>query len=211
MSMSLYDEAVTKLIVNRVKDRDIRVFRPEETAELFRVKADMNKDKPITLPMITISRDNTIDILETAKNPRTFDGFKLQKEQDEDILMSVIPIRLQYQLDVYCKKQSECENYIREFIFLLINNPMLKFFIPYNGVDFKQSCHIRMAPEIVDNTDTEDRLLYKGQFTKMSLTFEIDDAFLYSIPIKKNAIIDGLQVQLINDNNKVEEIVEIDE
>ena len=133
----------------------------------------------------------------------------IQIEPENDILMSVIPIRLEYQLDVYCKKQSEAEDYIREFVFLLINNPMLDFYIPYNGTNIHQSCHIRMANEIVDNSDSQQRL-FKDQFTRMTLTFEIDDARLYSMPIKKNSYVDKIIVNLVNEQKEVEETFNIE-
>lgn len=204
MSFKLYDDAVSKLIFDRVKDLKIRTLRPEETKYLFEMVSDMNKDKPITLPLIALSRANPVEILDIAKQPKSFDGFKVQIQQKEDILMSVIPIRLEYQLDVYCKKQDECEEYIREFVFLLINNPMVEITIPYNGVNIPQSCHINLANEIVDNSDNENRL-FKDQFTRMTLTFEIDDAYLYSMPIKKNSYIEDITLNVIDNDNNVDE------
>ena len=209
MSIEIYDNAVSEMIFSRVKDTKVRMLRPEETKHLFEMTADMNKDKPITLPLIAISRNPNIEILNTNKNPKSFDGFKVQIEPENDILMSVIPIRLEYQLDVYCKKQSEAEDYIREFVFLLINNPMLEFYIPYNGTNIPQSCHIKLANEIVDNSDSQQRL-FKDQFTRMTLTFEIDDARLYSMPIKKNSYIDKIVVNLVNEQKEVEETFNIE-
>lgn len=210
MSISLYDEAFTNLILGYIKDPNVRIYRPEETKELFSNIADANKDKPIKLPLITLSRDNTIEILNTNKNPKSFDGIKLQISPNESVLCSAIPIKLQYQLDVWTQKQIDAENYIREFVFLLINNPMLTIYLPYNGTNFPQSCHLKMAPEIIDNSDTEKRL-FKDQFTRMTLTVEIDDAYLYSIPIKKNAYIDEVAVQVVDNNNKTDEMIIIND
>lgn len=204
MSISLYDEAVHKLILSKVQDNKIRVLRPEETKELFAMTADMVKDKPISLPLISISRSNNIEILDTNKQPLSFDGIKIQIGSKEDMLLSRIPIKLEYQIDVWTQKQIDCENYIREFVFLLINNPTIKIVLPYNGAEFPQSANIRMANEIVDNSDADNRL-FKGQFTRMTLTFDIDDAYLYSIPIKKNAIISDVTLRVLDNNNQIDE------
>lgn len=204
MSIALYDEAVANLILSKVKDPKIRVLRPDETKELFQMRADMNKDKPITLPLISISRNNTIDILDTKKQPVSFDGFKVQINKKEDMLLSKIPIRLEYQLDVWTQRQIDCENYIREFVFLLINNPIVEIFLPYNGSNFKQHSTIEMASEIVDNSDADGKL-FKDQYTRMTLTFELKDAFLYSMPIKQNARIEGVELQVLDNNNQIDE------
>lgn len=208
MSFSLYDEAVTNLILSRVKDNKIRVYKPDETKDLFATRADMNNDKPITLPLISIARDNNIEILDTNKQPLSFDGIKIQIEEQEDILLSRIPIKLNYQIDIWTKDQIDCENYVREFIFLLINNPVLTIFLPYNGTNLPQSCHLRLSNDIVDNSKT-DTHLYKGQYTRMTLSFEIDDAYLYSMPIKKNSYIDNITVRVVDNNNFTDEIITI--
>jgi len=209
LSIKLYDDAVSEMIFGRIKDTKIRMLRPNETKHLFEMISDMNMDKPVTLPMITIARDNNIEILDTNKQPKSFDGFKVQIEENKDILMSAIPIRLQYQLDIWTKEQEDCEEFIREFVFLLINNPILDIYVPYNGTNIHQSCHIKMAHEIVDNSDSDKRL-YKDQFTRMTLTFEIDDAYLYSMPIKKNAKIESVIVEVLDNNNNIDEITKLD-
>ena len=74
MSIEIYDNAVSEMIFSRVKDTKVRMLRPEETKHLFEMTADMNKDKPITLPLIAISRNPNIEILNTNKNPKSFDS-----------------------------------------------------------------------------------------------------------------------------------------
>lgn len=204
MAISLYDEAVCNLIFDRVKSQKIRCLRPSESKDLFSMTADQLKDNPITLPMISISRNNNIEILETVKQPLSFDGIKIQIGQEKDILCSRIPIKLEYQLDIWTKKQIDCENYVREFVFLLINNPMVKINVPYNGTEFPQSSHITLSNEIVDNSDSDNKL-FKDQYTRMTLTFTIDDAYLYSMPIKRNSYIEEVQVEVIDNNVKENE------
>ena len=204
MSISLYDEAVYKLIYGRVKDSKMRILRPEESKYLFQMRADMNNDKPITLPLVSISRNNNIEILSTQKQPLSFDGVKMQINPKEAMLLSRIPIKLEYQLDIWTQKELDCENWIREFVFLLINNPIIEITLPYHGANFKQQATIRLANEIVDNSDADNKL-FKDQYTRMTLTFNIDDANLYSIPIKQNAKISDVQLRVLDNNNQIDE------
>ena len=55
MAIRFYDEAIYEKIKKWVKDPNVSILKPDETERLFKQKADENKDKPITLPLITIS------------------------------------------------------------------------------------------------------------------------------------------------------------
>ena len=65
MAIRLYDEAIYEKIKKWVKDPNMRVLSPNESSRLFQLRADQTDDKPITLPMIAISRGSNIDIATT--------------------------------------------------------------------------------------------------------------------------------------------------
>ena len=51
MAIKYYDDAISQKIRNYISDPEIRVLRPEETRELFKMRADINDDKPLAFPM----------------------------------------------------------------------------------------------------------------------------------------------------------------
>jgi hypothetical protein len=127
--------------------------------------ADDSKDKNVKLPFITLSRNNDIELLLNVKSPRSYDGLKLKQTEDETVQMNVIPVKLQYQMDIYTKTYKESDEYLRQYLFKLINNPLIKLQIPYNGQDIKQTANIRVLSTISD-TSSIPQHLFQGQFTR---------------------------------------------
>lgn len=209
MAISLYDEAVYNKILKVVKDPNMKILKPEETSELFGINADEKKDKPLTLPLIALSRDKNLELLSTKKQPKTFDGFKLQYGEKCSIEMSVIPIKINYQLDIYTKRLNEADIYVREFIFYLINNPNVTINVPYNDVNVPHSSTVSLEGDIIDNSDISERL-YKTQFTRFTIRFSVDDAYLFSVPIKDNARVEELQVNIVNNDNTLDSVENIE-
>ena len=73
----LYDEAVANKInswLPKSGNRKIQVLKPDEVDRLYQIEADERNDKPLQLPLIAISRNTTIDILQKTMVPMSFDG-----------------------------------------------------------------------------------------------------------------------------------------
>lgn len=208
MAIKLYDDAVYNKILKWVKDPNAKILKPEETERVFRLKADESNDKPIELPLIAISRDKNITIINTNKQPKTFNGIKLQTGEKECIEMSVIPISITYQIDIYTRLLIEADEYLRDFIFKLINNPNVKAIGEYNGVAFAHISTVHLEDEVTDNSDIKERL-FSDQFTRYTIRFSIDDAYLFSLPIKENAQIDMFEIDVLNKDNTGYDSVEI--
>lgn len=209
MAIQLYDESVYEKIKKWVKNPNVSILKPEETERLFRQQADMNKDKPITLPLIAISRDKQIDILDTNKQPKTFNGFKAQVNSQESMLISAIPIKIDYQIDIYTRKMIEADEYIRNFVFNIINMPNVTISLPYYDTNIPHSSTIRLESQIIDNSDIKEKL-FSDQFTRFTLKFSIDDAYLFSLPIKENATVESVEVDIVKkDNNNEYDSVDI--
>jgi hypothetical protein len=63
MSLKLYDEALVAKIKKWINNSDsITLTSPDETRRLFESKADKSGDKPITLPLIAITRGKTVTV-----------------------------------------------------------------------------------------------------------------------------------------------------
>ena len=185
MSVSLYDEALSNKIEAWVGESHITILKPDETNRLFKQLADKNDDKPLTLPIIAISRDRDITILDTHKQSKTFIGANLQATKEMTMTMNVIPISISYQIDIYTHSIEEADVYIREFVFKLINSPRLKITLPYNGYNYEHYSTLYLNDTISDNSDIQEKH-FPDEFTRITLKLVVDDAYLFSIPFNNN-------------------------
>lgn len=211
MACRYFDEALTQKIKDAVMTNDnILVLGPEESSEeLFSDKADMNHDK-LTLPMISLIRKRDVDILNTNKKPLTYEGIRLafydknnkKVEGDKALKLNAIPIRLEYQLDVYTKKQYEADEYMREFLFFFINNPSVKITIPYNGVKATHESTVRVEPPLVDNSDIPQKL-FRDQFYRFSMNLYIDDAYYFSVPSMETVLINSIELSVQDKSGEI--------
>ena len=189
MAIRYYDDALTEKIKAWVKDPNMTILSPNQSTRLFQLEADINYDKPLTLPLIAISRDPTYEILTTTKRALTYDGPHVEATKRKSELLNGIPIRIGYQLDIYTKYFAEADEYTRNFIFNLINYPNVRIEIPYNQSRVVHNSTIVLNSSVTDNSDIPERLV-PGQFTRMSIRFNIDDAYLFSVPFMDNWYID---------------------
>ena len=186
MALEYYDDAIAaKLQSWTPTNLQLRILKPDETKRLFETLADDSGDKNIKLPLIALSRNNDIELLLSVKNPRSFDGLKIETTTEQTTQMNVIPVKLQYQMDIFTKTQAEASEYIRQYLFKLINNPVIKIEVPYNNKGIQQIANIHVLSTVSDTSDIQQRL-FPGQFTRWTIQMEIQDAFLYNIPYRKN-------------------------
>ena len=210
MAIRYYDDLVVKKIQRWIPEASkLRVLHPDESKKLFELTAEDTKDKAFALPLISISRKDELELLSTVKSPKSYDGIRLiPSDQLTDFSglkgdayrkaratipegtysFNVIPIRPEYQLDIYTKTAEECEEYVRTFLFKLINNPLMRIEIPYNNQKLEHTTYIRLLSNIANTSAISERL-FSGQFTRWTIQFELHDAFLFSIPYRKNWIL----------------------
>lgn len=207
MAIHYYDDLVVQKIQRWIPESaPLRVLHPDETRRLIELAAQDNNDQPLKLPLIALSRSNDLELLSTVKTLKSYDGIKLlPKDTQIDLShlkgeaytkalekiphgtysFNVIPIKPIYQLDIYAKTAIECEEYLRNFLFKLINNPLLVVSIPYQGLELQHTANIRVLSNIADTSAISERL-FSGQFTRWTIQFELHDAFIFSIPYRKN-------------------------
>lgn len=213
MAARYYDDAIIAKLQKWVPESSkLRVLKPDESKRLFEINADDTQDKPFQLPYVALSRSKDINLDLNIKNSKSFDGLILNKKiwdettrtwkiiNDKGITahLNVIPITLSYQLDIYTKTADECDEYVRQFLFKLINNPVIYIEIPYNDsvygdITLQHIANIRVLETVSDTTDIAEHL-YAGQFTRWSIQLELQDAFLFNIPYKNNWKFDGVEV-----------------
>ena len=182
MSTKLYDDALVEKIRNWTQNTSITVVGPEETRRLFEVIADKTNDKPIQLPLIALTRNRSYNILDfgIGKQPMSFDGLTLNANYRQASQLNSIPIHIGYQLNVYTRYYEEADEYTRNLVFNIINFPKLTVNIPYNNENYKHDSNISLNPDIQDNSDIPERLI-TGQFTRMTLNLDINDARLWDV------------------------------
>lgn len=147
--------------------------------------------------MVTLSRSKDLELLSTVKQEKSFNGLRIlsharlgsgkpaQIPIGVTPTLNVIPIKAEYQLDIWTKTKEEGSEYLRNFLFKLINNPLLIIQVPYNNFDVRHTANIRVMPNVADTSDISARV-FPGQFHKWTIQFELQDAFLFSVPYRKN-------------------------
>ena len=196
MAISYYDEAITQKIKGWLADSSqLRVLSPDESTRLIQLTAEDSNDKPLKLPLISISRNPDIEISSTIKQNKSFDGLILGTDENTftTVHLNVIPIKTTYQLDIYTKKRIEADEYVRQYLFKLINNPQITVEIPYNNCAIKHTANIRVL-DTVSDTSSISTHLFPGQFYKWTIQLELQDGFLFSIPQKQGWKIIGIEV-----------------
>jgi hypothetical protein len=198
MAINYYDEAVTQKIKGWLADSSqLRVLSPDESTRLLQLQAEDTNDQPLKLPLIAISRNRDLDIESTIKQNKSFDGLIIGKDATTatTVHLNVIPIKTTYQLDIYTKKRIDADEYVRQYIFKLINNPQIIIEIPYNNYRVRHVANLRVLSPVSDTSDIPTHV-FAGQFYKWTIQLELQDGFLFSIPQKQNWRIIGVDVSL---------------
>ena len=193
MSVYLYDEALVSKIKYWTEKTQIHVYGVDEIRDLFQVIADENKDKPITLPILTITRPKGYTIINSNKQPTTYNGIRVIQGQETASMLAKIPINIQYQFDVYTRFQKEADMYMRNLVFNIINYPTLSINIPYRDINFKHNANIRITSDVMDTSNNSVKL-FNGQFTRLSVTVNIDDAYLWDLRVANNLSIEDANI-----------------
>lgn len=191
MGAYLYDEALVAKVKNWTENTDIHLYGPNEYRRLIEVIADETKDKPIELPILSISREDGYEILNPQKQPLTYDGLTLSAHKEKSLILNAIPISLKYKIDVLTRYEKEADAYMRNLIFNIINFPTLPITIPYNSDSAKDIVHNSFIRIVTDVANTSDQgRLSIGQFTRLTIGISIDDAYLWDTRVRDNISIE---------------------
>lgn len=189
MSVRYYDEAFLNKLKSWTTDTATQIYTTEDVKELFRVIEDQTNDASIKLPIIALRRSGGYTIKNTTKKHLMYDGKMLATTLEKAIMLNAIPINIKYQIDIYARKQSECDDISRNLIFNLITFPDLNIELPYYGTNIVHRSSIELLGEVDDNSNIAERLSF-GQFTRFSLGAVVDDAYLFDIRERNNYTID---------------------
>ena len=194
MGVRFYDDALLDKLKKWTAGTNTFLTGVNETKRLFETTLDKNNDKPIKLPLIALSRPGGYTILNRNQRPLAHDGNALIRHENHGARVSAIPIGINYQLDIYTRYLDEADEYARNFVFNIINYPKLNIQIPYEDLKvLTHDANIRLTSDVDDNSDIPERLI-PGQFTRLTLGINIDDAYLFDVRIKDNLSIKEISV-----------------
>ena len=89
----------------------------------------------------------------------------------------------------------EADEYVRNFIFNLINYPKLEIQIPYNDSPLSYTSFITLLESVEDNSDIPERLV-PGQFSRFTLSIALNDAYLFSYNRRKIPKVAAAEIQV---------------
>ena len=185
MGVRYYDEALLNKLKKWTAGTEMQITGVNETKRLFEVLADKNDDRQIQLPIIALSRQGGYVILNKNKQPLSFAGSTMVQNEQRGAKLNAIPIGISYQLDIYTRYLEEADEYARNIVFNIINYPKLTIEIPYESLGLLHDSNIRLKTDVEDNSDIPERLI-PGQFTRLTIGIDIDDAYLFDVRIKDN-------------------------
>ena len=206
MAVRYYDNELLNKIRSWVIDPNMKILGPADARQFFQQRADRTHDKALALPQIVLSRTGYCDINNPNKQALSYDGGHIETVSDRRSgVLNAIPIKISYELSIYTRYFDEADEYARNFAFNLINYPSVDINIPYQGANIPHRSTIDLNNRISDNSNQSGRLA-PDQYYRISLSFDINDAYLFSIPILYNyETADDGSVHIYNDvTNKIE-------
>lgn len=174
MSVYLYDDAIIKDL-RRITGDDRISIQPSDN--VFDTIARMNNDE-ILMPLINVSRIGW-GMSDARPHMMKFDGAKVSYDPVEERYsrFQAIPIRIDYQLEVWTNTREENDNILRELIWYYSTHPTLMVKIPY-GLDIEHKFNIIFDGDVEDDSDIVNHK-NTGRCFRQSLSFYVDDAYLW--------------------------------
>lgn len=192
--MHLYDDAVVEKFKELFGTDKMFIIPPERAKDTI---AQIEKDS-VNFPLVSLDRKG-FTIRDSAINWSASRMGLADSITDDGKanIMHVIPIKINYQLDVYTTDRVSCDEILRELIFYFTLHPTLMVKIPY-GLNTKHKFNLFFNPDIEDNSDTISHI-EKGVLYRYTANLYTDDAYLFA-----NTPVD-LVVEDINRNILVKE------
>lgn len=174
MSVYIYDDAIVKDLRKITGDNRVTITVAEN---VYRVMAMLRNDE-IKLPLVTLTRTSWSI---TNERPHSLKHTGLAVNYDElerfYTSMYVIPIRINYLMDIWTVDQRDNDNLLRELIFYYSVNPTLKVTVPY-GLNLSHNFNILYDNEIENNSDINQHI-DTGEIRRQTISLYVDDAYLW--------------------------------
>lgn len=175
VSVYRYDEAIIDKFRDIFDDNRIHIL-PVENA--IRFTAQLQKDD-VKFPLISTTRlgwsIRSSDVNFAAKMTG---GLHHRENNNTNVFAQIIPIRIEYQLDIFTVDRQSGDELTRELVFYFYQHPTLTVRFPYmlNG---EHHFNLYLDNDVVDNSETIEHV-NKGVMFRNTLTFYTDDANLFA-------------------------------
>ena len=207
MAVYFYDTALLNKLRYWTDKTNLAIYGPDDTKRLFEVIGTETCDSKIKLPILCLRRSGGYEILNINKRPLTYDGKIAERDEGISTQFNAIPLQINYQLDIYAKFLQEADSYARNLVFNIINYPTMKIQIPYGKDSYlTHYANVRVASTVEDNSSIPERFV-PGLFTRLTLSLNIDDAYLWDIRAKSDTELAYDGIFLIQ-NNEADDFTE---
>lgn len=195
MSAYLYEKVLVDKLQEITGDRRIRVISPD-TSLMFLAQADKDKVK---YPAVVLSR-GAIELSSYRNQVAALKGQTTKIDKDNIITKAqLIPMRINWNIDVFTVDRYSCDEIIRELIFYFITHPRFYLNVPY-GLDICQNFDIFVESEIQDNSDLAD-FNNRGEYFRETFSIYTDNAHLFTSHKQYPTYIDPIDVVDMNNQN----------
>lgn len=190
MSVKCYDDAIVAEFRKLFNDNTISIIPPENA---IRHISQLQKDN-VRFPMISIMRTGYSIVSSNVNHTAKMIGsFTIRDGKNNNIFAQTIPIRIEYQLDIFTVERWTCDEISRELIFYFYQSPTLVAHFPY-GLDIDHNFNLFLEDDITDNSDTVEHI-NKGVMFRNTLTFYTDDARLFhSLKQKQGQVVASVDI-----------------
>lgn len=174
MSVKCYDDAIVAKFRSIFNDQTISIL-PVENA--IRFVAQLQNDT-VRFPLVSTTRLG-YSLVNNNKNftAKKIGSFVRRDGENNNIFAQTLPIRIQYQLDVFATDRQTCDEIVRELLFFFEDRPTLVAHFGY-GLNIDHNFNLFLEDDVVDNSDTVEHI-NKGVMFRNTLTFYTDDARLF--------------------------------
>lgn len=187
VSVYAYDIAVVNDLRARFSKPPIKDSQINDTVvmadadQVFNIIGQMNDDQ-IVMPFVSLQRLSWQLNLD-RQMAQTFIGDKVVIQNPEnpsekiEIRAQVIPITINYQLDVWTRDRITNDALVRELLFYYHLRPTLLVKV-LHGLNMVHTFNITFNSEIEDNSDIHN-VNNRGNIVRSTLTFYTEDAYLW--------------------------------
>lgn len=175
MSVYLYEESLVKSLRKITGDGRIHIIDPSRSTQFF---AQFDKDK-VEYPAIVVSR-NSVNLLDYRNQVASIKGQTSRFEEDNTVVkMQLVPIRIEWSIDVFTVDRFSCDEIVRELVFYFIRYPRFEVEVPYQLQGQPQNFDVLLSPDIQDNSDLVE-FPNKGEFFRETMTVFTENAHFFS-------------------------------
>lgn len=173
MSFGCYDDAIIENFRKIFNDSRISILPVEDA---LRFVSQLTRDD-VTFPMISTTRLGITILSSQVNQAQKTKGYLVRRDGlNNNLFARIIPIRIEYQLDIFSVTRAECDEITRELIFYFYQHPTLVAHFDY-GLDIEHNFNLFLNDDVVDNSDTLEHVNTGVKF-RNTLTFYTDDAAL---------------------------------